>query len=73
MVKAVIDTNVLLISVSKKSPFHWVFQSLLLGRYTLCVSTDILLEYEEIIGKEMGFSVADNVMQTLENLPNVGG
>ena len=71
MVKAVIDTNILLVSVSKHSPYHWVFHRLLNGEYTLCVTSDILLEYEEIVGKEMGAEVAENLMQTLDNLPNV--
>ena len=71
MLKVVIDTNILLVAVSKRSPYHWIFQGLIKGDYTLCVTNEILLEYEEIIGKEMGIKVAGNVIQTLENLPNV--
>ncbi len=71
MLKVVIDTNILLVAVSKRSPYHWLFQALLKGDYTLCVTTEILLEYEEIVGKEMGKIVSANVIQTLENLPNV--
>src|ERR1700733_9722802 len=71
MLKVVIDTNILLVAVSKRSPYHWIFQGLIKGDFTLCITTDILLEYEEIIGKEMGATVAVNVIRTLENLPNV--
>jgi uncharacterized protein len=71
MLKVVIDTNILLVSVSKRSPYHWIFQDLIKGDYNLCVTTEILFEYEEIIAKEMGADVARNVIQTLENLPNV--
>lgn len=71
MLKVVIDTNILLVSVSKRSPYHWIFQRLIKGEYTLCVTTEILFEYEEIIGKEMGSIVANSVYQLLENLPNV--
>ena len=71
MIKVVIDTNILLVSVSSRSPHHWLFQELINRKFILCVTTEILLEYEEIIGKEMNFPVADNVMRTLENLPNV--
>jgi predicted nucleic acid-binding protein len=71
MLKVVIDTNILLVSVSKRSPYHWIFQSLINGDYTLCVTTEILFEYEEIIGKEMGSIVANSLIQLLENLPNV--
>lgn len=69
--KVVIDTNILLVSVSSKSPYHWVFKLLLDGNYILCVTTDILLEYSEIIERHMGKDVAENVLATLENLPNI--
>jgi len=38
--------------------------------FTLCVTTDILLEYEEIIGEHMGYEVAKNVLQIIENAVN---
>ena len=37
----------------------------------LCVTTDILQEYEEIIGNHMGEEVANYVLQILENSTNV--
>ena len=52
--KVVLDTNVLLVSISRKSPFNWIFQKLIDGAFKLCVTTDILLEYEEIIAQHMG-------------------
>jgi len=57
MLRIVLDTNVLVASISSKSPFHWVWQSFLQGKYKLCVTTDILNEYAEII--ERYFSPAD--------------
>jgi putative PIN family toxin of toxin-antitoxin system len=57
MLRIVLDTNVLVASISKKSPFHWVWQSFLQGKYKLCVTTDILNEYAEII--ERYFSPID--------------
>ena len=71
MLNIVLDTNIMLVSVSSHSPFHWVFQSLLNGNFTLSITTDIFSEYEEVIAEEMGISVANNVMDTLDNLPNV--
>ncbi len=52
--KIVLDTNILLVSFSGKSSLHWVWKSLLANQFTLCVTTDILLEYEEIIGRYLG-------------------
>ena len=44
----VLDTNCLLRSLSRQSDFYDVWESFVLGRYTLCVTTEILEEYEEI-------------------------
>jgi len=47
----VLDTNVLLVSISSRSPYHWIFRGLLDGHYELFLSNEILTEYEEIIGR----------------------
>jgi len=69
--KIVLDTNILLVSISTKSQYHWVFKGLLNEEYILCVTTDILQEYEEIIGIHMGLEAANYVMQIIENSNNV--
>ena len=68
--KVVLDTNVLWVSISRRSASHFVFKALLEGRITLCVTTDILEEYEEIIGEMLGGAAAEAVMATVENLQN---
>jgi putative PIN family toxin of toxin-antitoxin system len=67
----VLDTNVLLVSISEKSKLHWVFEALLFQNYTLCITTDILTEYAEIIERHMGSEVSESIMGVLENLPNI--
>ncbi|MEY4927756.1 MAG: hypothetical protein RI894_2192 [Bacteroidota bacterium] len=69
--KVVIDTNILWVSISSKSSTHWVVQHLLAGTFTLCVTSEILQEYEEIIGQQLGQKVATTFMELLENLNNV--
>ena len=71
MKKVVIDTNVLLVSISDKSKLHWVFEKLLTQQYTLCVTTDILAEYAEIIERHMGSEISESVLGTIDNLPNI--
>ena len=68
--KVVLDTNVLWVSISRRSASHFIFKALLEGRITLCVTTDILEEYEEIIGEMLGGAAAEAVMATVENLQN---
>ena len=69
--KVILDTNIVLVSASRHSPLNWVFQSLIEKKYKLCITTDILLEYEEIIGQFMGQNVAWNVLEMIVSLPNL--
>lgn len=71
MKEVVIDTNVLLVSISDKSKLHWVFRKLLTQQYTLCVTTEILAEYAEVIERHMGSEISESVLGTIDNLPNV--
>jgi len=50
---------------------HWVISELINGNYVLCVTTDILEEYEEIISQKLGIDVAKNIMEVFDNLPNI--
>lgn len=69
--RVVLDTNVLLISIGRQSPFRPIYDALLRQRLTLVVSTSILLEYEEILAQRNGPAVAQNILNALENLRNV--
>ncbi len=69
--RVILDTNVLLVSISTRSEFHWIFEDLLAGRFELLVSNEILNEYEEIVSKKFNPDVAKNVVRTLLLLPNV--
>ena len=67
----VLDTNVLLVSISPRSPYRWVFNAFINEDFNLCVTTDILFEYEEVINRHMGNKVADAILQIIENAVNV--
>lgn len=69
--RIILDTNVLLTSFSSSSANHWVWQALTGGRYTLYLTHDILLEYEEIINQHGGTLLANAVTDALLDLPNV--
>ena len=69
--KVIIDTNILLVSISRKSPYHWLYKALLDGKFELCLTTEILIEYAEIISNHMGVEVADAALHAILNLPNV--
>jgi putative PIN family toxin of toxin-antitoxin system len=70
-VKVVVDTNILWVAISRRSKTHWVFSELIKGTFVLCVTTDILEEYEEIISRRLGSETSKSIMELLDNLPNV--
>lgn len=69
--KFILDTNVLLVSISSKSPYHWIFEKVLNEDFDLGITSEILMEYEEVIGDKYNTTVAKDVIRTLLVLPNV--
>ena len=69
--KIVLDTNVLSVAISRRSRFYPIWQAIRDGRIDILVTTDILAEYEEIIGSDLSVEVATFVLETLETLPNI--
>jgi putative PIN family toxin of toxin-antitoxin system len=71
MLNVVLDTNILLVCISSRSRLHWIFQSIINKEFDLSVTTDILSEYSEVIGRHMGPETSESVMGVLENLSNI--
>lgn len=71
MLRIVLDTNVLVASISHKSPFHWVWKAFLQGKYELCITTDILDEYAEIIEKFFSVTDAENTLRQVMLSKNI--
>jgi putative PIN family toxin of toxin-antitoxin system len=68
--RIVLDTNILLVSVSDRSPYHLIFKSFIEGRYEICVTTEILDEYAEILSKYSSSFLATNTLEVIENAVN---
>ena len=71
MTNIVLDTNCLIASLSKKGHYYSAWKGLHEGKYILCVSNEILEEYEEIIAEKTNPQIASNVIQVLINSPYV--
>jgi putative PIN family toxin of toxin-antitoxin system len=67
----VIDTNCLLQIISRKSPYRPIWDAFIAGRYDLCVSNEILEEYQEILGQQITPTIAENVVLLILNQQNV--
>lgn len=71
MQSIVLDTNVLVMSISARNVYHKVWQAFLQGDYTLCVSNEILEEYVEILTRNINARVAEAVVYAILTRWNV--
>jgi uncharacterized protein len=63
--KVVIDTNVFITIIGRKSPNRWIFDKIISGELILCVSNEILWEYEELLSQKTNGIVSRNVIDFL--------
>ena len=68
MRRIVLDTNCLLQSLPSSSPYHKVWTGILDGQIQLCVNTEILNEYEELLSIKTTKEIAHNVVETIARL-----
>lgn len=60
--RIVVDTNILIAVIGRKSPFRWIFDCIIQGKFILCVSNEILFEYREVLEKKASAEVAENII-----------
>lgn len=71
MMRVVLDTNILVKAVAGRSKSSFVLDALFRQQFTLCISTGILLEYDEILTRIYDKEVAELTLSALLALPNV--
>lgn len=69
--RVVLDTNCLVMSLSARNPYSEIWRKFVKGEYVLCVSNEILEEYEEVLGRNISPKVARIVLAYMQVLPNV--
>lgn len=69
--RIVLDTNAVLRCIARTSAFTHVLERLYAEEYTLCISNDILLEYEEKISELFDVLTAKETVDSFELLDNV--
>lgn len=67
----VIDTNCLIQMISKRSPYRPIWDAFLAQKFILCVSTEILDEYQEIVEQQTTAQIAENLVLLILNSINV--
>ena len=65
----VLDTNCLIQMISRQSPYFAAWKAFDEGKYLLCVTNEIISEYQEIIGRLANPFVAENVVGFILNSP----
>ncbi|MCQ2120288.1 MAG: putative toxin-antitoxin system toxin component, PIN family [Fibrobacter sp.] len=58
-------------SLPSKSPYHQIWTEFLNGDLEICVSPEILLEYEEIVSQKISSRMATFLMEALTNRSNL--
>ena len=71
MIRVVLDTNVLLVSLPSHSPFHLIYRAVVEGRIRLFITNEIVTEYEEKISQRLRIDRTEIYLRELLNLPNV--
>lgn len=69
--RIVLDTNCLLQAISRRSRFYPIWRDFIQGRYELCVTTEILDEYEEILSRYTSPVVGRMVVEAILRANNV--
>ena len=69
MARIVLDTNSLIQSIPPRSKYHHIWKSFLDGTNVLCISTEILEEYEEILQRLTDIDTAQLVIELIINNP----
>lgn len=67
----VIDTNCLVQMISKRSPYRKIWDAFLGKHFVLCVSNEILEEYQEILEQQTTAEIAENILLLMINQRNV--
>jgi putative PIN family toxin of toxin-antitoxin system len=69
--KVVLDSNVLLVAIGRKSRFRPIWDKFIEGQYQLIVSEEVLHEYEEILKQRSAPGVAELVSDIFIESPDI--
>ena len=69
--RVVLDTNIILSTLSRRSAHKYILDNLFDGTYEAYITTEILYEYQEKIRDFFDAATADIFVDALTTLPNV--
>jgi uncharacterized protein len=69
--KVVIDTNIWIMSLSKRSPYHSIIEAFDNEQFIVQVSNEILFEYSEKLIEKYGRDTAEAFLNSIDEANNV--
>jgi putative PIN family toxin of toxin-antitoxin system len=69
--KVVLDSNVLLVSLGRKSRYKQIWEAFTNGRFQLIISDEIVYEYQEILQRHSAPGIADAIMEVFIESPDI--
>lgn len=69
--RVILDSNVLLVAIGKRSRQRPIWEAFLSEKYQLIISEEIIHEYEEILNEHSAPGAAGVVMEILSESPDV--
>lgn len=69
--KIVLDTNIFLVALASNHSYSWIYDALIEEQFDLCISNEVITEYEEIIASRYGIQSTSSILEGLTLLPNV--
>ena len=69
--RIVLDTNSLIMAISAKNLYHKAWLAFLYGKYTLCITNEIIEEYLEVISRNINPYVAEKIVSTILTRKNM--
>ena len=69
--KVVLDSNILLVALGKKSRYRPIWTAFIASKYNIIVSDDVIYEYQEILQQHAAPGVEEIVMEIFFESSNV--
>ena len=69
--RVVVDTNIWIMSLSRRSPYHAIIEAFRNDKFTILMSNEILFEYSEKLTEKYGFDTTEAFLNSIDENDNV--
>ena len=69
--RVVLDTNCLIMAISARNEYYQVWQDFLDGKYTMCITNEIIEEYSEVLARNISPLISEFIVSAIINRRNI--